>query len=79
MEIIKEYRFKANPKEKEFVEKFIKEFGSILNMSRIVFGTDERGDPKEYLTDRDNKIVLATIQWLGSPVGQGFLKDLTDN
>jgi len=27
-----------------------------------------------YLSDHEEKIVLSVIQWLGTPVGQGFLE-----
>ena len=73
MNTYKEYRFKNNPKEQEFVEKFWKEYGKYPLMEQIVFGTDERGLSKDNLSEREELIVLSTIQWLGSPVGQGFL------
>lgn len=31
-------------------------------------------DNKDYLEDNEEKIVLSVIQWLGTPVGQGFLE-----
>jgi hypothetical protein len=41
----------------------------------IVFGQHPNNSmsPKDYLSDREKDIVLSTIQWLGSPVGQRFL------
>jgi hypothetical protein len=30
----------------------------------------------EYLTENEERIVLAVIQWLGTPVGQGFISEL---
>jgi hypothetical protein len=45
-------------------------------MDNIFFGTGKGGvRPADHLTDREKQIVLSTIQWLGSPVGQGFLND----
>ncbi len=43
----------------------------------IVFGTKQgtSGTPKEYLTDREKQIMLTTLQWLGSHVGQSYLKE----
>ena len=79
MESNKEYRFKDNPKEKEFHDKFIKMFKSdrLANttLSAIVFGweNDKQHYPKEILTEREESICCNLIQWLGSPVGQGFL------
>lgn len=76
----KEYRFKDNEKEQEFHDKF-KEMFERDNMSKttlsgIVFGWDNdmQHYPKEYLTEREEDIILNVIQWLGSPVGQGFLE-----
>jgi hypothetical protein len=71
----KEYRFESNPKEKEMVDKFL-EHADTLEIERRVFGIDmNRSDlyPNGKLSKREMKIVLSTIQWLGSPVGQGFL------
>jgi hypothetical protein len=71
----KEYRFKNNPQEKVFVDEFVKGHGFYDNdMDFIVFGQkSESMSPNDYLSDREKDIVLSTIQWLGSPVGQGFL------
>lgn len=70
----KEYRFKDNPKEKEFHDKF-KELFEQNTLSAIVFGwkDDRQNYPKEYLNEREEDICINIIQWLGSPVGQGFL------
>ena len=45
------------------------------DMSFIVFppSRESGSHPSDYLSDREKRIVLSTIQWLGSPVGQGFL------
>lgn len=74
----KTYRFETNPQEKVLHDQFIKEFdgerGSFL-LSAIIFGwVDGRQSyPKEFLTEKEEDICLNLIQWLGSPVGQGFL------
>lgn len=75
----REYRFKDNPKELEFNNKF-KEMFAADNMSKktlsaIVFGweNDRQDYPKEFLTEKEEDICLNLIQWLGSPVGIGFL------
>lgn len=80
MKTNKEYRFKDNPKEKEMHDKFIDMFSN-NNMSKtvlsaIVFGweNDRQEYPKEWLTEKEEDICLNIIQWLGSPVGQGFLE-----
>lgn len=76
----KEYRFKDNPKEKEFHDKFIAMFnrdGSRKSLSAIVNGwSDNRqNQPKEWLSEKEEVICVNLIQWLGSPVGQGFLAE----
>jgi hypothetical protein len=79
MKTNKEYRFKDNPKEKEihdrFKEKFERDVMASTTLSAIVFGwqDDRQRLPKEYLTEREEDICLNIIQWLGSPVGKGFL------
>lgn len=74
-----EYRFKDNPKEKEFHDKF-KDMFTFSNsahktLSAIIFGWNDRYIPNERLTEREEDICLSLIQWLGSPVGQSFLRD----
>lgn len=73
----KEYRFEDNPKEKEFYEKFIEMISNEGSdaIHSIIFSHDKYGKPKEYLTDRERDICSNLIQWLGSPVGQGFLEE----
>lgn len=80
MKTNKEYRFKDNPKEKEFHDNFIDMFthdrSANVTLSAIIFGweNDRQNYPKEFLTDKEENICLNMIQWLGSPVGQGFLE-----
>lgn len=80
MESNKEYRFKDNPKEKEFHDKFKEMFErdnmAKTSLSAIIFGWGDSGQnfPKEFLTEKGENICLNMIQWLGSPVGQVFLE-----
>lgn len=74
------HRHMSNPKEKELHDKFIEDFidrkYSANTIDRLVFGHPSNSfDPNDYLSDREKQIVISTIQWLGSPVGQGFLRD----
>lgn len=50
----------------------------IDSMDYIVFGQKEGTsfEPKQFLTEREENIVLSVIQWLGTPVGQGFIDKL---
>jgi hypothetical protein len=71
----KEYRFQNNPKEQELHDKFKAKFErDNTTLSAIIFGWNN-SYPKEYLSEREEDICLNLIQWLGSPVGQGFLEE----
>lgn len=72
----KEDRFKSNPLEQAFVETFAKEHCGYQDVDRIVCGTTNGMTPKKMLTDEEKRVALSTIQWLGSPVGQGFLRTM---
>jgi hypothetical protein len=80
MKSYKEHRLKENQKEQEFHDKFKEMFESSNTtrnvLSAIIFGwkNDSQNYPKKFLTEREEDICLNLIQWLGSPVGQGFLK-----
>ena len=70
----KEHRFERNPQEKIFVDEFLKQHSEYNDMDLIVFGhAPENTMPKDYLSQREKNIVISVIQWLGSPVGKGFL------
>ena len=74
-----QYRFKQNPIEKIFAELWD-------NMNTGIAGridgcgvldyimAEDPNNPKGEVTDRDRVVAATVIQWLGSPVGQGFLK-----
>jgi dipeptidyl aminopeptidase/acylaminoacyl peptidase len=73
MKGLKTYRHKDNPKEKELHDNFIKEHGK--NMSLITYPLNDHGvSPSKHLTEHEEQLVITTIQWLGSPVGQSFLE-----
>lgn len=79
MESNKQYRFKDNPKEYEFYQKFKEMFDSNngeVNLSAIVFGwaNSSQDYPKRYLSEDEINICITLIQWLGSHVGQCFLE-----
>lgn len=73
MKGFKTYRHEQNPKEKELHDKFIEEHG--VEMSLIVYPPKESSVyPSEYLTQKEESIVISTIQWLGTPVGKEFME-----
>lgn len=74
MKTFKIHRFKDNPQEKVFVDEFMKDFSKNETPDLIVFSHQSNSSvPKDFLSEREKDIVISTIQWLGSPVGQGFL------
>lgn len=76
----KTYRHKDNPKEKELHDYFIKEHienKHTCDPSLLVFPVNNGTgfEPCDHLSEREKRIVISTIQWLGSPVGQSFLNE----
>lgn len=78
----KQYRFEYNPLEKLFHDGFIEMF-TRDNMARkalsgIVNGwsNDGQNKPKKYLTEHEETICVNLVQWLGSPVGQSFVREV---
>lgn len=73
------HRHSDNPIELELHDSFNSEFidnkYSHNAIDKIIFGTNENGNANDYLSDHEKRIVLSTIQWLGSHVGQSFLEN----
>lgn len=73
MNTFKNYRLKEDDNYYSLEVKFVKEFEKQFSKNRmtdmIVFGQKEGAsmEPNQYLTEREIKIVLSTIQWLGTP------------
>jgi hypothetical protein len=71
------HRYKENPLEKAFAEKWQDANTGIMGRVRTTLDylMDEtnRGNPDPPLSDRDWLVANTVIQWLGSPVGQNFL------
>jgi hypothetical protein len=65
------YRLKDNPEEKRFAEAWDRQDQLGRNLTRLL---DERSPRTP--TPRDVTVAATVIQWLGSPVGQCFLRDL---
>lgn len=70
------HRFKDNPEEFNFAEAWEKQnkFGN-----NLAYLLDDRHVQQGYPptpSDRDYVVAATVIQWLGSPVGQNFLRDL---
>ena len=72
----KTHRHEQNPKEKEIHDLFIERFCTQPELiERIVLPIDEKGRPKGTLTDNEIELIITAMQWIGSPVGQSFLRD----
>lgn len=75
---LRTYRFKFNdnPMEKVFAEAWVE-------MNMVVSGNglldhilaEDPNKPKGEVSQRDATVAATVIQWLGSPVGQCFLRD----
>jgi hypothetical protein len=73
----KEYRLKKDDKYYAKEIKALQVFNQdhLEHADLIVFGqkTGTCMEANDTLSDREEKIVLGVIQWLGTPVGQGFI------
>jgi len=75
MESYKAYRHESNPKEKELHDKFTEEhlFADYIDLLIFPPANMNQTYAEDTLSEREKRIVLSTIQWVGSPVGQSFL------
>ena len=73
------HRYKENPLEKAFALKW-QDSNSGLGKPRTILDylmdPSNRGEPNPPISKRDWEVANTLIQWLGSPVGQGFLVDV---
>jgi len=69
------YRFKDNAEEKLFSEAWDKQNEQGQTLAYLLTVGDQRGRPVEP-SDRDHVVAATVIQWLGSHVGECFLRDL---
>lgn len=72
---LKPNRLKYNDLEKFMHDKFRDDYCDIrdeIKLERLVF-EQKNGVPVDTLSERERRIVLSTIQWLGTNVGKGFL------
>jgi hypothetical protein len=78
MEGFKTYRHEQNPKEKEFHDKFIEWYiDGDMTVNLIVFppGDEHQTRAEDTLTDREKRIMITMVQWMGSPLGQSLMSE----
>lgn len=68
MKGFKVYRHTDNPMEKKLHDKFIKDFDYRMLDLMVL-------PESQHVTEHEARIIVSTIQWLGSHVGQVFLRD----
>lgn len=68
------HRYKDNPEEFAFAKEWDKQNRYGRNLAYLLCG-EQQGNPPEP-SERDHIVGATVIQWLGSPVGQAFLRDL---
>jgi hypothetical protein len=71
------YRFNDNPEEQRFAEAWQAHNDQGNTLAHLL--DPRHGEPFGYPpdpSDRDIEVAATVVQWLGSPVGQGFLRDL---
>lgn len=69
-------RLRDNPLEQRFTEtweKWNEKYVGSLGILSCLLSEDNRG---RHVTDKERVIAATIIQWLGSPVGQEFLKEV---
>lgn len=75
-----QYRFKDNPLEKVFAEAWERENtakgGAMEGRGYLDYLlAEDCNQPRGEVTDRDREVAATVVQWLGSPVGQTFIKE----
>ena len=68
------HRFKDNPEEKRFADAWSRQNYNGRHLGYLLCCGDQQHAPAP--SDRDEQVAATVIQWLGSPVGQAFLRDM---
>lgn len=71
------HRFEGNPEERRFAEAWQRynDQGNTLDWLLDPKHSARTGYPP-HAEDRERVVAATVVQWLGSPVGRGFLRDL---
>ena len=71
------HRLRDNPEERRFADAWQAQNDTGRTLDYLL--DPRKGEPHGYppsAEDRERVVVATVVQWLGSPVGQGFLRDL---
>lgn len=68
------YRFASNPHERAAAEHWNKINSGGTHLSFLFGQNNDRG----HLSERDEFVAATLMQWLGSPVGQCYMRDLAE-
>lgn len=69
------YRLQSNPKEKVYAERWSELAEKYLE--NLLYGPNKHNETDELL-QRDAIVAATVIQWLGSPIGQNFLVEVSE-
>ena len=69
------YRFDKNPMEKAFVDEW-KALNKCCDTLEYILSNN--ANTRQSVGRRDRQVAMRVIQWLGSPCGQGFLRDIKE-
>lgn len=61
-----------NKMERQSLKVFNEDY--IKNIDLIVHGANDYGEANGHLSERERKVALSVIHWIGTPVGQAFIK-----
>lgn len=70
------HRFRDNPEEKRFAEAWAKLNDGTDNVDVLLDPLSGADGGHEAASLRDCRVAATVVQWFGSPVGRGFLRDL---
>lgn len=68
------YRYKDNPMENRFAAKWQEENDRTIGNGLLEYLLGDGSKAARDVTDRDRLVAATVVQWLGSQVGQHFLK-----
>lgn len=71
------HRFADNPEEQRFAEMWTRMGLDGSNLDYLLTSVENHDNGRlEPASARDRQVAATIIQWLGSPVGQGFLREM---